>query len=686
MPQSAERMSDDDRAAGEAPRPSVLLVDDRPANLLALEAILSDLPVKLVRASSGSEALRALLKQDFALVLLDVQMPNMDGFETAAAMKAHPRTADVPLIFVTAISREASHVFEGYERGAVDYVLKPFDPAILRAKVSIFVDLHRKSETIKVQAKLLREREVAALEKRSELRYRRLAEAMPLIRWAAHPDGRVYYTNRGSTDYSDAMVEHVGSPPTIHGDDAAAALAAWTEAQRAVVPFELEARLLRQRDESYRWQLIRATPQRGEHGELEGWVVTATDIHAQKLAEEVQERLYAREQAAREAAEAANRAKDEFLATVSHELRTPLNSILGWAQMLSADMLDERQRARALETIERNALLQAELIEDIVDIARVKSGKLRLRAEVIELGRAATIAVDSIRPTAQKKNIDVTLDATAELTVVGDPDRLQQIVSNLVSNAIKFTPEGGKVNVAVIPDGSEHALVRVVDSGVGIAPQFLPHVFDRFLQADGSSTRRHQGLGLGLSIVKTLVDLHRGTITAESEGVGKGATFGVRLPLSGVAPAAPSIPLLDAPLAGDLAAHDLDGLSVLFVDNHEPSREMFAALAEAHGASVVCVDSVDAALEVLEKGKTHVLVSDIGLGDRDGYDLIREVRRRTLEVPAIAVTAFSKADDGGRALAAGFQFLLSKPVDAAELLALVATLGDARRHSFVPGK
>ena len=664
--------------------PAVLLVDDRPANLLALEAILSDLPIRIVRATSGRDALRQLLKQDFALVLLDVQMPDMSGFETAAAIKAHPRTADVPIIFVTAINRDAAHVFQGYERGAVDYVLKPFEPAILRAKVLIFVDLYRKSETIKTQAALLREREVAALERRSEQRYQRLAEAMPLILWAAHPDGHVYYANRAWSEYAGGTVVHVAAIEAFHPDDAKAASAAWSDAQARTAPFEIEARLLRRWDERYRWHLVRGTPQHDDRGALDGWIVTATEIHAQKLAEEGQGRLYAHEQLAREAAEAANRAKDEFLANVSHELRAPLNSILGWAQMLGARMLDASQAARAIETIERSAKFQAALIEDIVDMARVKSGKLRLRAEEVNLVTAATAAVESFRPAAQRKKVELalTFDPPAPI-VVGDPDRLQQIVGNLVSNAIKFTPESGKVTVAISMDGDEHTRIRVTDTGAGIAPEFLPHVFDRFRQADNSSTRRHQGLGLGLSIVHALLELHGGTIEARSDGAGRGATFEVCLPLRGRPPTSDFLPLLEPGTTDSKRPLNLDGLKVLFVDDDPEARELFTTLLEGQSATVVAVDSLEAAIATLTETEFHVLVSDLRLPPRHGYELIRHVRDRERGaggVPAIAVSAFARADDRVRAMDAGFQALLSKPVNAAELVALVASLGETRRH------
>jgi PAS domain S-box-containing protein len=682
--------------SGDVAVPSVLLVDDRPANLLALESILEPLRVHTVRASSGEEALKQLLKHDFALILLDVQMPHMDGFDTATAIKAHPRTATIPIIFVTAISREAAHVFKGYARGAVDYIMKPFDPDILRAKVSIFVDLYMKGETIKAQAKLLHQKELEAVERRNELRFRRLTDLLPLLMSATRPDGTVYYVNRAWTAYFGAGAEgtpRLDSASVVHPDEIEAARAAWAKAQAGGGPVEIECRL-RRGDGEYRWHLVRAAVERadGHSGAspppIEGWIVTAVDIDAQKQAEQVKQSLLEAEQEARKAAEAATRLKDEFLATVSHELRTPLHSILGWTKMLRSKMLDPARVSRAMETIERNAEAQRELIDDLLDVSRIIKGKMRLQRRTIDVVAVAQAAVDTVRPTAEGKGVELRFSHDpSQLELFGDPERLQQVVWNLVSNSVKFTPKGGHVDVRLRGDGAT-ATLEVSDDGAGIAAEFLPHVFDRFRQADNTITRAYQGLGLGLAIVRHLVELHEGTIAAESEGPERGATFRVVLPLRAEEADEPALPTLETPVGSGTRAKDerLAGVRVLFVEDDADARDLFAAAFQGLGADVVAVESVSAAVDALASRGFDVLVSDIGLRGEDGFSLIRKVRAMEAgggpPLPAIAVSGFARSDDGRRALEEGFQVYLTKPVEPSELIDLVASLSQA--HESCP--
>jgi signal transduction histidine kinase/integral membrane sensor domain MASE1/CheY-like chemotaxis protein len=396
---------------------------------------------------------------------------------------------------------------------------------------------------------------------------------------------------------------------------------------------------------------------------------------AAQQAEHERERLLVLEAAARSEAEAANRAKDEFLATLSHELRTPLNAIVGWTRLLVDGVLDPSSTRHALDVIERNAQLQSQLVADILDVSRIVSGKVRLDIRPVELRTVIGAALDAIRPLADARQVQLRPALGAAPRVMhGDPERLQQVVWNLLSNAVKFSAAGGVVDVELDSTGQGVARIRVADSGAGIEPEFLPHVFERFRQADGSLSRQHGGLGLGLAIVKHLVELHGGTVRAESGGQGKGAAFTVELPAGAPAPAHGGGELA-APL---VAADVLEERHVLIVEDHDDSRELTAAMLLASGARVTAAASAREALERLEDSRPDVLVSDISMPGGDGYALIREVRRRDAasgrHLPAVALTAYASARDRELAIAAGFDHHLAKPVTREILVAAVLAL------------
>ena len=387
-------------------RARILMVDDHRPNLLALEAILSPLGEELVGVTSGEDALRQLLDGEFALILMDVQMPGMDGIETAAVIKQRERNRSTPIIFLTAIAKDPSFIFKGYSQGAVDYLLKPFDPEILRTKVSVFVDLWRRGELIKRQAAMLRAQELRELERRSEVRFHALTDSMPQCVWAARRDGEIYYCNRVWREYAgaDAGLSFFGAVPA---DELPAVQAAWGGAIRGGRGLEREQRL-RRHDGELRWHLCRVVPEHDEHGAVVGWIATATDIDHQKRVEEAHAALLLREQEARAQLEEANRSKDEFLATVSHELRTPLNAILGWTRMLRTGALEgEEKLRRALETIERNARVQTQLVDDILDVSRIIAGKLRINIQKADLHGVARSALDAVRPAAEAKGVNL---------------------------------------------------------------------------------------------------------------------------------------------------------------------------------------------------------------------------------------------------------------------------------------
>jgi PAS domain S-box-containing protein len=394
--------------------------------------------------------------------------------------------------------------------------------------------------------------------------------------------------------------------------------------------------------------------------------------------------LFERESRARAAAEESNRMKDEFLATVSHELRTPLTSILGWARMLRSGTLDEATSLRAVETVERNAQIQAQIIEDILDVSRVITGKLNINAESVELVTVIESAINAVRPAAEAKGIQIETVFDADGTrVSGDASRLQQVVWNLLSNAVKFTPNGGRVQVRLRQVEAEVEII-VSDTGEGIREEFLPYVFDRFRQADSSTTRQHGGLGLGLAIVRHLVELHGGTVRARSSGEGQGATFIVRLPLSSNTHAEK---VAGHPEAASFKAHEasiidpgpsLAGLRVLVVDDEPDTLEMLKMMLEQCSVMVATASSVSEAVRALEKERPDVLISDIGMPEEDGYQLIRRVRAlapaRGGNVPAVALTAYAGEADRLRALASGYQRHVRKPIEPSELIKAIASL------------
>jgi PAS domain S-box-containing protein len=413
------------------------------------------------------------------------------------------------------------------------------------------------------------------------------------------------------------------------------------------------------------------------------------DITDRKRAEEERRLLLESAQKARTEADTANTIKDEFLAIVSHELRTPLTSILGWSEMLIDGNLDEQASKRALETIVRSARAQRQLIDDLLDISRISTGKLRLDVRPVELAPLIGDIVNSVRPAAEARSIDLpTAIDSVKCPVSGDPARLQQIIWNLLTNAIKFTPKGGRVEVR-LERVESHVEITISDTGQGIAPEFLFHVFERFRQSDSSTTRRHGGLGLGLAIVRQLVEMHGGVVTIESPGEGAGTTVKVILPLLSVHQEQRAVETTGNMIGSKTPASrqpSLDGLRVLVVEDEPDSRELIEVVLKGRGALVVSVASAVEALAQMERRQFDVLVSDIGMPVMDGYALISRIRQlpgeRGGSIPAAALTAYAGIEDGEHALSAGYQIHLPKPVEPAELTAVVANL--AGRYTAPP--
>jgi len=552
---------------------NILLVDDQPAKLLSYETILAELGENLVRANSGNEALAALLRSEFAVVLVDVCMPELDGFELAAMIRQHPRLSKTAIILVSGIFVEDAHRMRGYHSGAVDYVSVPIIPEILRAKVSVFADRFRKTEEL--------ERLNRDLEERVALRTREI---------------------------------------------------------------EASAAELRRSEEQLRLALQRA-------------------------------------EQARTDAEQANRLKDQFLAVLSHELRSPLSAILGWAEILKSGRVDAAARERAVETIRRNARLQSRIISDVLDVSSILAGKLSLRLEAIELRGVISAALDSVRPAAEVKEVRLSVESARELPVIsGDAVRLQQVVWNVLSNAIDFAPQGGNVELRV-EHSATSVTITISDDGPGIRPDFLPFIFDRFRQEDSSSTRPHRGLGLGLAIVEHLVALHGGSVTAANRTDRSGAVFAITLrtgsagarPLD-TADREPRTPGRDTGWIE--AAPSLAGVRVLIVDDARDSREIAAELLRRCGAETAVADSVEEALGLVAGERPDLVLADIEMPVEDGYDLLKRIRKLPEDAggstPVAAVTAYASDQDRAKALASGFTTYLSKPFDPMDLVTLAA--------------
>ncbi len=514
-------------------------------------------------------------------------------------------------------------------------------------------------------------------------RFQQLANSIPQLAWMARPNGELFWHN-------DRWFEYTGmTSDTQMGWDWESVLdpvelprvrEKWKKALANGDHWE-DTFPIRRHDGAFRWHLSRAMPIRDGAGHITMWFGTNTDVTDQRRLADDREELLSAERAARTEAERIGRMKDEFLATLSHELRTPLSAILGWSQLLQQSEPSAETLEEGLAVIERNARIQTQLIADLLDMSRIISGKVRLDVQTVDVAPVIAAAIDSLRPSAELKQIHLhkVLDPLAG-PISGDPSRLQQIVWNLLSNAIKFTPKGGKIEV-LLERINSHIEITVSDTGQGISPDFLPHVFDRFRQADSSTTRRQGGLGLGLAIVKQLVDLHGGQIFAKSPGEDQGATFTIVLPLAVVRrkpserqqPSSPD----DAP-PDDFEQLSLSGKKILVVDDEADARGLVKRLLTERGATVLDADCVDRGLELLKTERPDLVLSDIGMPTKDGYQFIRSVRSLSEEqggkTPAVALTAFARSEDRTRAMLAGYQVHLAKPVEAQELIATVANL------------
>lgn len=536
-------------AAGRAARRGgVLIVDDRADKLITMEASLASLGHEIITAGSGVDALRCLLHHDVAVILLDMNMPGMDGFETARLIRSRRRNRDTPIIFVTSYGDDM-HALQAYSLGAVDFILAPAAPEILRSKVGVFLELYERTAEVRENAKrLLRQTKQLQLLTQASLRIHSALSIEETLQFAADSACKIIGAPQtalvAAVNHSGVREQHLVVSPARRGRAARfrsadldrlkllASQSRWLSAGElrellpdlaAEPPTATLAAPLVDREGHAMGVLLAMIDEKSDAGGDDESLLAQL---AQMAATAVENTLFAE---ARES----NRMKDEFLATLSHELRTPLSSVLGWAQLMKTKLLDPGEMDDAVDIIERNAQVQCKLIEDLLDVSRIITGKMQLNLRPIHLASVVRAAVEVVLPTARAKGveIDVTTSEGATDRILGDADRLQQVFWNLLSNAVKFTAGPGRVELRFEADEAE-ARVIVCDDGEGIDPQFLPHVFDRFRQADSSKSRTHGGLGIGLAIVRHVVELHGGRVSVESEGLGKGTAFAVSLPLT----------------------------------------------------------------------------------------------------------------------------------------------------------
>jgi len=658
---------------------NILLVDDEPKNLVALETVLDDPGYRLVRATSANEALLALVAEEFALLILDIQMPEMNGFELAQMIKQRKKTAAVPIIFLTAYFSEDEHVMEGYSTGAVDYLQKPINATVLRSKVAVFAALHRKSrqselaneallaeiaERHRTQEQLSKlnaelERRVAgrtAELSESEARFRALAEDMPHLVWESDAAGRSTFQNVKFRSYTglsrDLTKEDWGT--VVHPDDAPSMMADWARSLESGMEFNTYCRCRRASDGAYRWFHIKAAPVRSPSCRIVRWVGTCTDVHEQRKAEE--------------ALVEADKRKDEFLAMLGHELRNPLAAISHAVRINEDTIEDPAARQWASGVIERQAAQLARMVDDLLDVERINRGRIELRLEPLELDAVLARAVEAVRLTMDQKGHSFAAQiADGGMRIQGDAARLEQVFVNLLGNAVKYTPENGQIRLTARHENSE-AVVSITDNGVGIPPDFLPHVFDLFTQGETSLDRAQGGLGIGLTVVRSLIEMHGGRVDVESGGRLAGTTFTVRLPLLSETQSRRGTVQTEA-VPEDLPP----GLRVLIVDDHVDTARALALLLGRRKCEVRVTHDGPGGMAAAREFNPEVLLLDLGLPGLDGYEIARTLRAdpRFRGALFIAISGYAQEADRARSLAAGFDHHCAKPVDFSSLLSVI---------------
>lgn len=708
----------------------ILIVEDSKTQAEALRHSLESHGYECTWARHGREALDVARASHPALIISDVLMPEMDGFKLCRRIKSDEELKNIPIILLTSLV-EFSDVIRGLECGADGFVTKPYEEDYLLARVDYLLT-NRTVYALEgaqpgIELEVGGEKHYIASAKRQilDLLLSTYDQAVRLNRKLQQREHELEETNArmaalhalgvtisGSLELNqiledalDGLAEFIGDRAAIYLiEEGLLALKAQRNLPEEVIN-SISGRKAEQLDDTsltlpdggslvqvplkvkgaINGLLVIGLPANEELNQSE-WELMQ-DIASQLAVAIENARLYEAAQNARSQAEDANRSKDAFLAMVTHELRSPLNAMLGWTHLLLTRDVDQKTQRHALEVIEQSARTQSRLIEDLLDTARIANGRMRLDLKPIELVEVVNAALEVVRPAAEAKGVELRQHFNEQTNVItGDPERLQQVVWNLLSNAIKFTPEGGHVEVR-LERADPHTRITVTDTGKGITSDFMPHIFERFSQQSTSvkGTRRRSGLGLGLSLTKHLVELHGGTISAESEGEDRGATFTINLPIRAIRPKTKDAE--QAASAAGIASGSalLEGVRALVVDDDTDARDLVAMVLQQYGAQVTSVSSAQEAITEIEKPTPFdIILSDIGMPVDSGYDLMRRVRallpEQGGEIPAVALTAFGRGIDRTRALAAGFQMHLAKPVEPAELAMVVARLTGRTAH------
>jgi PAS domain S-box-containing protein len=659
----------------------ILLVDDREDGLIALEALLSDNPdYHLVKASSGLEAIALLDKYDFAMVLLDVQMPHLDGFETAEIIRRNPRYRNLPIVFVTAINSDERYIYRGYEAGAVDYIFKPFDPVILRSKVSVFTDLHVKNRQLRAQAKQLAERElleqraaIQAIEIDSLRRYRNLAESIPHIIMRATPDGAVEYHNQNWTNYTGMEPGQAlgdGWQAAFHPDDLPKFLIDWSFAIRNMTRFENESRI-RRKDGAYRWHWIKAEPELDEYGNVICWLGTITDIEDRKTFEQ-------KLKEAQRAAELANEAKTHFLANMSHEIRTPLNAIMGFTELLTDPGPSMEEKMKNVAVVRRNCHQLLKIVNEILDISKVEAGELEIERVETKIDELLNEVKALLRVQAGKKGIELKFAPPEDVPdrVLTDSTRLRQILLNIVGNALKFTQQGSvSVTTKFVRKTNGQSMVTFVvsDTGVGIDHQSAQKIFQPFSQADTSTTRLFGGTGLGLALARRLARALGGDVQLMKSAPGQGSTFTVsievevldqkqwaQLDAASETQAEPPRPTIDTSA--------LKGKRILLVEDAEDNQFLIQQFLSRTGAIVEIANNGNEGVDKALNNEYEVVLMDIQMPFKDGYQATSELRSKGYQKPIIALTAHALVEEREKCLRTGCTSHLTKPINRQQLI------------------